>query len=139
MPERRSALELWDLRLTPRPAHFATWVSPWVAESEIAAYISPMATLRPGSFWGTQGEKCPVDDAEVSNAQRQQLPRPDRRSNNGDSGDQEMNDACDGNDVEKPSWEEVLPARGRDTCLGGGVAAAEARLDTPPSLGKMRL
>jgi len=53
-------------------------------------------------------------------------------SGNGVTGDQDMDDAWDDEDGEDPTWEDVLPSRGRETRRDGGGSAVADRLANPP-------
>jgi len=51
-------------------------------------------------------------------------------SGNGVTGDQDMDDDWDEEDGEDPSWEDVLPTRGRETRWYGGGSPVTDRLAT---------
>jgi len=67
--------------LTPRPAQFAHEFPQWFAKVLIRNLkLADGDAYTGGAFGGSQGEQCPVADANFCDFQRQQLPRPDGRS-----------------------------------------------------------
>jgi len=98
-------------------------------------YLSYGDDYTGGAFGASQGEKCPVAHANVCDFQRQQLPAllGAQKIGNGVTGNQGMDDAWDEDDGREPTWEDVLPTRGRETRRDGGGSEVAARLANPPS------
>jgi len=72
-------------------------------------------------------------------ADRSPAPTGVQSSGNGDTGDQQMNGAWDGDENKELSWEDVLPTRGRETRRARGGAALAARLASLHPLGNKLL
>jgi len=123
-----------DRKLRPHRSSrtICTWVSPLVRKVLIRILYPA-----DGTFWGFSGEQCPIANANFCDFQRQQLLRPDGRSNKRQrvSGDQDMDNAWNEHDGGHPIWEELLPTRGRETRQNGGGSVMTDRLANPPPLG----
>jgi len=96
-----------------------------------------MATLTPGELLGVLKENNAQLLTQISaifSANSSPTPTGAQPSGNGVTGDQDMDDAWDNDDDQEPSWEDVLPGRGRKTRRDGNGAAVAARLANPPPL-----
>jgi len=94
-----------------------------------------MATLTLGSFWGVlRGNNAQLltQISAILSANSSPAPTGAQTSGNVVTGDQDMDDAWDEDDGEEPTWEDVLPTRGRETRREGGGSAVAARLANPP-------
>jgi len=97
-----------------------------------------MATLTSGELLGVLEEnntQLLTQIAAIFSANSSPAPTGAQSSGNGVTGDQDMDDACGEDDGGEPTWEEVLPPRGRETRRYGGVSAVADRLANPPPLG----
>jgi len=95
-----------------------------------------MATLAPGVLLGVLKENNAQLLTQISAVFRDDsspAPKGAKTSGNELTGDQTMDDARGEYEGEEPTWEDVLPTRGRETRRDGGGSAAEARLTNPPS------
>jgi len=96
-----------------------------------------MATLTPGELLGVlKGNNAQLltQISAIFSANSSPAPTCAQSSGNGVTGDQDMDDAWDDEDGEDPTWEDVLPTRGRETRRGGGGFAVADRLANPPPL-----
>jgi len=96
-----------------------------------------MATLTPGELLGVPKENNAQFLMQISaifSANSSPAPTGAHSSGNGVTGDQDMDDAWDEEDGEDPTWEDVLPTRGRETRRDGGGSAVANRLANPPPL-----
>jgi len=94
-------ITLGTFGLTPRPAQFGSQRARLITGSLLADGDAHTG----GAFGGSQGEQCPVVDANFCDFQRKQLPAPTgaQASGNVVTGDQDMEDAWDEEDEEEPS------------------------------------
>jgi len=77
-----------------------------------------MATITPGELLGVLRENNAHLVTQISaifSANSSPAPTGAQTSGNGVTGDQDMDDAWDEDDGGEPTWEGVLPARGRET------------------------
>jgi len=97
-------------------------------------YLADGDAYTRGAFGGFQGEQCPIAGAKFCDCSANSSPAPTGAQTSGDgvTGDHEMDDACDEDDGEEPTWEDVLPTRGRETRREGGESAVADRLARPP-------
>jgi len=96
-----------------------------------------MATLTPGELFGALKENNAQLLTQISaifSSNSSPAPTGAQSSRNGVTGDQHMHDAWDHEDGEDPTWEDVLPTRGRETRRDDGGSAVTESLANPPPL-----
>jgi len=89
-----------------------------------------MATLTPGELLGVLKEKNAqllTQIYAILSANSSPAPTGAQTSGNGVTGDQDMDDAWDEDDGEEPTWEDVLPTRGRETRRFGSSGSTAGR------------
>jgi len=94
-----------------------------------------MATLTPGGllvFIKENNAQLLTQISAIFSANSSPAPTGAQTSDNGFTGDQDMDDAWDEDEGEEPTWEDVLPTRGREARRDGGGSAVAARLANPP-------
>jgi len=94
-----------------------------------------MATLTPEEVLGVLKKNNTQSLTQISAifiANSSPAPTGAQPSGNGVTGDQEVDDAWDDEDGGDPTWEDVLPTRGRETRRDGGGSAVANRLANPP-------
>jgi len=130
-----------DLRPHPSSRTICTWVSPLVRKILTRIlYLADGDAYTGRAFGGFKGNNAQLltQISAIFSANSSPAPTGAQTSGNGVTGDQDMDDALEEDDGGEPTWEDVLPTRGRETRRDGGGSAVADRLANPPPLGHER-